>query len=95
MAKIYGTKANKQFTGKAADSGYTTAKKQASQAANRQTVQKYTNILSQDIKQSFSGLKNDSRTQKNLALASKQGVGTNWSAPKRAVGNSNQRGKLS
>lgn len=38
MAKIYGTKANKQFTGKAADSGYTTAKKQASQAANRETL---------------------------------------------------------
>ena len=81
------SKTTKQATGKAADSGYTAAKKQASQQANRQTVQKYTNILSQDVKQSFGGLKNDSETQRNLALASKQGVGTNWSEPKRAVGN--------
>ena len=34
---------NKQATGKAADSGYTVAKKQASQAANRQTVQNWWN----------------------------------------------------
>lgn len=41
----------------------------------------------QDVKQSFGGLKNGSETQRNLALASKQGVGKNWSSPKRAVGN--------
>lgn len=74
-------------TGKAADSGYTPAKKQGSQQANRQALQNFANDLTQSVKQSFGGLKNDSETQRNLALASKQGVGTNWSPPKRAVGN--------
>ena len=36
-------------TGKAADAGYTTAKKQASQQANLQTVQNIANNLTQNV----------------------------------------------
>ena len=63
----------KQVTGKAADSGYTPAKKQASQAENRQTVSNYTNMLAQDTKLNFGGGTSRAKTQHHPALESKLG----------------------
>ncbi|MBR2131540.1 MAG: hypothetical protein IJ955_03220, partial [Oscillospiraceae bacterium] len=77
----------KQATGKAADSGYTQQKKQASQAANRQTVLNYANTLAKETKLNFGSGTNRAKTQYNPALESKLGQGKNWSEPQSPVGN--------
>lgn len=77
----------KQVTGKAADSGYTVAKKQASQEANRQTVSNYANTLAKEMKLNFRSGTSCAKTQYNPALESKLGQGKNWSEPQSPVGN--------
>lgn len=82
-----GSAAGRKVTGLAADSAYTTEKKQASQQTNRQTVLNYANTLAQDTKLNFGNGTNHANTQYNPALESKLGQGKNWSTPQSPVGN--------
>ena len=62
------------FGSKAAESGYTEQKKSDAQKANRQALAQ----IGKNIRESFSGLKNDPDDQNELALDRKMGVGESW-----------------